>query len=110
MATLIIPRDREVRFSNLDVKHWHDLAADVVRPDVGKAYGVREFMTREKLSSSDVIAFGDSGNDIQMLKLAGIGIAMGNASRDVKREADYVTDRVEDNGILNALIQLHILD
>lgn len=110
MSTLIIPKDKEVSFSNLDVKHWHDLAADVFLPGVGKVYGVRQFMEREGLDRSDIIAFGDSGNDIDMLKIAGLGIAMGNASEDVKSIADYVTDRVEEDGIRNALIRFNIID
>ena len=38
------------------------------------------------------MAFGDGGNDIDMLKFCGIGVAMGNAGDDVKEAADYVTD------------------
>ena len=45
-----------------------------------------------------------------MLKYAGLGIAMGNASEDVKSIADYVTDNVEENGIFNALVKFHIID
>ena len=44
-----------------------------------------------------------------MLKAAGIGIAMGNASEDVKSAADIITDSVDDNGIRNALRRLKII-
>ena len=109
MATVFLPRDGEVRFTNLTVSRWHDLALDVFLPDGGKVYGIRKFMEREGLDRSDVIAFGDGDNDIGMLRFAGLGIAMGNAPENVKREADYVTDRVEENGILNALVKFHII-
>ena len=56
------------------------------------------------------MAFGDGGNDIDMIKHAGIGVAMGNARDEVKAAADYVTTSVDDNGILNALIELNILE
>lgn len=38
-----------------------------------------------------IIAFGDGENDMEMLRFAGIGVAMGNADPEVKEIADYVT-------------------
>lgn len=110
MATVFLPRGEEISFSNLSISRWHDLALDVFLPDGGKVFGIRKFCEREGLDRSDVIAFGDGDNDIEMLKYAGLGIAMGNAPENVKAEADYVTDRVENNGILNALLKFNILD
>ena len=49
------------------------------------------------------MAFGDGGNDISMLKAAGVGVAMGNASDDVKSHAAYVTTSASEDGIANAL-------
>ena len=49
------------------------------------------------------MAFGDGGNDIAMLKHAGVGVAMGNASDEVKACADMVTDSVDDDGVAKAL-------
>lgn len=49
---------------------------------------------------SEIIAFGDGGNDKDMLRFAGTGIAMGNASDDVKACANIVCPSVDDNGIL----------
>lgn len=72
---------------------------DVYLPDGGKVYVMKKICERDGLTASDVIAFGDGDNDIHMLKFAGIGIAMRNAPDNVKAEADYVTDRVEEDGI-----------
>ena len=44
-----------------------------------------------------------------MLRHAGIGVAMGNATDEVKQNADYVTAPIDDDGILYALRQLNIL-
>ena len=62
-------------------------------------------MLQEKLgvSKEETMAFGDGGNDIGMLRHAGIGIAMGNAKDDVKASADYVTTSVDEDGIFKAL-------
>ena len=52
---------------------------------------------------------GDGGNDVDMLRFAGIGVAMGNATDEPKTVADYVTDSVDDAGISNALHHFEIL-
>ena len=49
------------------------------------------------------MAFGDGENDIDMLRYAGTGVAMGNAEEAVKRQADYVTGDIDDGGIREAL-------
>lgn len=55
------------------------------------------------VSDREIAAIGDSSNDIPMLEHAHIGIAMGNATADVKEIADYVSTDIHENGIENAL-------
>ena len=43
------------------------------------------------------------GSDIPIIEYAGIGVAMGNATPDVKAAADYVTDSVDEDGVISAL-------
>ena len=50
-------------------------------------------------SMENVMAFGDAENDIEMIKEAGIGVAMGNAMDSVKKVADVVTSSNDENGI-----------
>lgn len=52
---------------------------------------------------SEVMAMGDSNNDISMIKLAGVSVAMGNASESVKNAAKYTTDTCENNGAAKAI-------
>ncbi len=56
-----------------------------------------------------MIAFGDAENDIAMLQLAGIGVAMGNGEPAAKAAADYVTDRIEEDGIWKALVKFAVI-
>ena len=55
------------------------------------------------------MAFGDGENDMDMLKFAGIGIAMGNADTQVKAIADEVTESVDENGVVRALYRHGLL-
>ncbi|MBP2659066.1 MAG: Cof-type family hydrolase [Firmicutes bacterium] len=57
------------------------------------------------ISKESIIAFGDDYSDIGMLKLCGIGIAMGNAIQDVKVIADEVIGRNDDDGIADYLMR-----
>lgn len=52
------------------------------------------------------IAFGDGLNDISMLRMAGTGIAMGNASDEVKSAADYTADSCDDDGVAHMMDHL----
>jgi hydroxymethylpyrimidine pyrophosphatase-like HAD family hydrolase len=55
------------------------------------------------LQREELMAFGDSFNDIGMLRYAGIGVAMSNAEEEVKAFADYITSSNNDDGIAAAL-------
>lgn len=88
---------------------WHPAFSDLVHRDNSKAIGIQAVLNRFGIDRSECIGFGDGGNDIEMLEYCGIGVAMGNASDDVKSHADFVTTSVDDEGILTALEQLGIL-
>lgn len=82
---------------------WHPIFADVNIKGTNKSVGIDEFLSYYHIDKSETMAFGDGGNDIEMLKQVGIGVAMGNAGDDVKAVADYITDSVDEDGIANAL-------
>lgn len=88
---------------------WSPLFADVTPRGGNKAIGIDKILAHFGIALEETMAFGDGGNDIPMLRHAGIGVAMGNADETVKNAADYVTDAVDDNGIWNALQHFGIL-
>ena len=51
----------------------------------------------------EIMSFGDGANDVQLVKNCGIGVAMGNGCDEVKEAADFVTKRIEDDGVEFAL-------
>jgi Cof subfamily protein (haloacid dehalogenase superfamily) len=85
------------------ITSWNDTAIDIIPKGGGKSAGMQIFLDEHGLKRSETMAFGDGENDIDMLKFAGIGVAMGNAKDSVKAVADYVTDSVDEHGIENAL-------
>ena len=82
---------------------WNPCFADIIPADGGKPVGVGKMLERFGLKREESMAFGDGGNDIDMLRYAGVGVAMGNAGDDVKAAADYVTAGVDEDGVERAL-------
>lgn len=76
---------------------------------VSKAEAILKLLRKKGLTWENCIAFGDSPNDRELLKAAGIGVAMGNADEGTKAFADYVTTSIDDDGIYNALKALKII-
>ncbi len=72
---------------------------EVVARGVDKAEGLRAFLDFEGASLSEVCAFGDAENDLDMLQAVGIGVAMGNAPKPVKEAVRYHTLSVDDDGV-----------
>ena len=78
-------------------------AVDFTSEGVDKAAAARVLASMIGIESDQFAAAGDSYNDLPMLKIAGMSIAMGNAPDEVKREADYVAPTVEEDGLAVAI-------
>lgn len=85
---------------------WTAAFTDITHTDADKGKGLLAMAAHEHLDVAQTIAFGDGGNDITILRQAGIGVAMGNAVEEVKQNADFITTSVDEDGIRNALSQL----
>ena len=97
----MLPNCRSVR--------WCPLFGDIIPKSGGKSTGIKYILDYYNINIDECMAFGDGGNDKEMLEFAKIGVAMGNASDDVKSIADYVTTDVDNDGILNALKHFNVL-
>lgn len=107
------PADEEYLFSSVmktsKAMRWTDVFADVVPLSSSKSDGIDLLCERYGIDKSQTMAIGDGGNDIDMLRYAAVGVAMGQASDEVKAAADYVTSNVDDDGVARALIHLGVL-
>ncbi len=88
---------------------WNEIGVDIIPADGGKTKGIEKMCEHFGIDISETMAFGDSGNDQDMIEFAHIGVAMGNGSEAVKAAADYVTKNSDDGGILHALRHFHII-
>lgn len=87
----------------------YDTFAELINKGINKATGIKEVLKYCNADIKDSIAIGDSLNDLDMLKEAGIGIAMGNANDTVKSYADIVAPHILDDGIYKVLEDLDII-
>lgn len=76
---------------------------DILQTGIHKAWGLEELLKRWGLKSEQIMAFGDSENDIEMLKLAGISYAMENAEESVKEVATGVAPANSQAGVYQVL-------
>lgn len=112
--TIFADKDTEDRLlkkfeDRLEPSRWHPLFMDLNPKGLSKSDGIDAVLRHFGFRREESMAFGDGGNDISMLKAAGTGIAMGNASEDVMHAADYVTASVDDEGIAKALAHFGVL-
>ena len=90
-------------FTHCEASRWNPHFADVNVKGIDKSTGIKHILEYYQIDVKETISFGDGGNDIPMLKYTHIGIAMGNASDEVKQAASYITDTVDNEGIAKAL-------
>ncbi len=79
--------------------NWLDIAPE----GVDKAAGLEVVCERYGIGAEDVLALGDGYNDVEMLRWAGRGVALGDALADVQGSADHVTSTFADGGTAEEL-------
>lgn len=77
--------------------------ADVVIKGLNKAVGIEKVLELTGIKRENTIAIGDSNNDYDMLKFAGVGVAMANSQQSILDIADYVTASNADCGVAKAI-------
>ena len=91
------------------ITRWHNYGIDLLAKGGGKMVGIQRYLDMIGITPDEIIAFGDGHNDAEMLRFAGIGVAMGNAEDDTKAVADFVTADIDDDGIYKALKHFELI-
>lgn len=76
---------------------------EVLPPGASKGGGLKMVLDDMGILAANVLAIGDGENDIEMIELAGIGVAMGNATPHLKAVADYITGTNDEAGVAQAI-------
>lgn len=79
------------------------IMVEVLPPGASKGAALGALLQDMEIAPEAVLACGDGENDIEMLELAGIGVAMGNANQAVRAAADFVSAHHNEDGVARAL-------
>ena len=99
-------RDRNfarIKPLNLSISYAEAFNLEMSPANVTKASGLVELCDFLKIDLSEAVAIGDADNDKEILQTAGLSVAMGNASDDIKRLADFVTLDNDNDGVAFAI-------
>lgn len=94
---------------DFDCIHHNSKIVELVQKGFSKAKGIEEIIKHLGIDIRDTYAFGDSANDIDMLKYVKYGIAMGNSSSEILEMVKYKTDNIENDGIYKGLKQFELI-
>lgn len=89
--------------SGAKITAWWDRAVDIIPASGGKGIGIRKILKYYHLERGEAMAFGDGNNDIEMLEAVGNGVAMKNASSQLKAIANDICGHVAQDGIFHYL-------
>ncbi len=88
---------------------WNPHSVDLAPKSGGKDVGIQTFLDHFGIQAEDCLAIGDGGNDVSMLKMVGIGVAVGGARLETKTAADFIAPDVADDAIFKTFTQFGII-
>jgi Cof subfamily protein (haloacid dehalogenase superfamily) len=103
------PEQKKTVFSSLREAGEYELVftgkscAEITPRGVTKATGLQALANETGIAANEIIAIGDSENDVDMIRFAGLGIAMGNSSAALLNSAAHVTGSNDADGIADAI-------
>ncbi|XJZ25697.1 Cof-type HAD-IIB family hydrolase [Bacillota bacterium Lsc_1132] len=105
-------RHYQEQIPELDFRRWSSIGAktcDVNLLNSNKAAGLTKLLEKMGIAPDEAVAFGDGLNDMEMLSLVGMGVAMGSARDEVKQAANMVTLSAEEDGVFYGLERLGLI-
>jgi Cof subfamily protein (haloacid dehalogenase superfamily) len=99
----IIEKIPETVSSKYTIVRSEPFFLEFLHKSVNKGAGVEALAKNLNIKQEEVICIGDAGNDIHMVKYAGLGVAMGNAFPELKRVASFITKTNDQNGVAHVI-------
>jgi Cof subfamily protein (haloacid dehalogenase superfamily) len=89
----------ELKFNSIYAPNYRMQVVECFAPQVNKWYGINLLAEDLEISPSQVVAVGDDVNDLEMIRHAGVGVAMGNATAAIKRAARWQAPSNDEGGL-----------
>lgn len=89
-----------------NVHYSASFAIEIFDQKVSKGEALRQILRQQGLSHKDLMAIGDNYNDLSMMEVAGLSVAMGNAPQEVQDQADWVVANNDQHGVAEAIEKL----
>ncbi len=96
--------------ADISISRSGESFVEIIDSSVNKADGLLKLCERLGISPSQMVCFGDAANDIPMLKIAGLPVAMGNAIDSVKAVSKMITDTNDNGGVWKAFCNIFGID
>ena len=91
------------KYPNLYIVKSTPYYCEIGPSNAKKSIGVKFLCKKYGISQDEVLTIGDQNNDIDLVQCGGIGVAMGNATDELKACADFITDTCENDGFVRAV-------
>lgn len=112
--TALLSQDQEKQlqplFQPVRSKRWSPLFTQIQPKHKDNTLAFQAIANYFTIASDEIIGFGDSDNDMDLLDWVGTSVAMGNGSPRLGHTADFVTDSAENNGIYQAFVHYGLLE
>lgn len=112
-CTMISPeketKELERIFPQCSFTRSNPFTVDMIPKGGSKLIGIEQVVNQVSIPLNQVMAFGDSGNDVEMIQSVGYGVVMGNGTTEAKQVADYVTKGHDEDGIYEALCHYQLI-
>lgn len=105
-ALLHAVRDEIASWNQLEISNSSLFNIELNARSISKATALQKLCQHLNITMDQVIAMGDSLNDIKAIEAVGMGVAMGNAQEPVKQAANYVTDTNNHHGVAKAIAHI----
>lgn len=92
----------------LNIVVYPNGAIDITTKSSSKGEALKRLVKEMNLDFKEIMAIGDHQNDIEMIQLAGIGVAVGNATQELKNYADYVCKENTAKGVMEAINKFYL--
>lgn len=89
---------------------WNPYGVDLTNKDGSKGIAIEKILDHYHMNKEEAMCFGDGLNDMDMMHACGISVCLGNGEEEVKKQASYVTDDIDNDGLMKALIHYNVVN